>query len=241
MTVIYPQQTVEQIGMAGSKAAGEVPVLYLLHGLSDDDTIWGRRTSVERYAAELGIAIVMPQVHRSFYSNQVHGLRYWDYISEEVPKLVQSMFNVSTKREHTFVAGLSMGGYGAMKLGLRHPERFAAVGSFSGCLAMGQPGTVYDYMQVDFPLTFGPNGNASTPDDPLHLLQNADKSTLPKLMVTCGTEDFLWDENQQFIALAKQRGIDLELRLAPGEHNWEFWDADIQAFFKWIEPQLRSA
>lgn len=240
MTVIYPQQTSEQIGMAATKAA-EVPVLYLLHGLSDDDSIWGRRTSVERYVAELGIAVVMPQVHRSFYSNQKHGLRYWDYISEEIPALVQSMFNVSTKREHTFVAGLSMGGYGAMKLGLRHPERFAAVGSFSGCLAMGQPGTVYEYMTNDFPLTFGEQGNINTPDDTLHLIKTVDPSELPKLMVTCGTEDFLWDENQLFMKAAAERGIPLHTRIAAGGHDWSFWDADIQAFLNWIELPNRVA
>ena len=134
MTVILPQQTSGQIGMTGATAA-EIPVLYLLHGLSDDDTIWSRRTSIERYVAPLGLAVVMPQVHQSFYSDEVHGLPFWTFLTEELPALVSGFFHVSTRREDTFVAGLSMGGYGAMKWALRQPDRFAAAASLSGALA----------------------------------------------------------------------------------------------------------
>ena len=110
MTVLLPQRTTTQIGMTGATIEGPPPVLYLLHGLSDDDTIWLRRTSVERYVAPLGLAVVMPQVHRSFYSDEVYGRRYWTFVSEELPELVASWFRVSQRREDTFVAGLSMGG-----------------------------------------------------------------------------------------------------------------------------------
>src|SRR5436309_41301 len=81
MTVLLPQRTTTQIGMAGAARADGHPVLYLLHGLSDDDTTWLRRTSIERYVAPLGLAVVMPQVHRSFYSDEVHGGRYWTFLS----------------------------------------------------------------------------------------------------------------------------------------------------------------
>src|SRR4051812_22076552 len=137
MTVILPQPTSTQIGMTGD-AGDEAPaVLYLLHGLSDDDTIWLRRTSIERYAAPLGLAVVMPQVHRSFYTDEAYGGRYWTFVSEELPELVARFFRVSERREDTFVAGLSMGGYGALKLALRQPERFAAAASLSGALDVG--------------------------------------------------------------------------------------------------------
>ncbi len=88
MTVILPQETSTQIGMAGRHRDGPPPVLYLLHGLSDDDTIWLRRTSIERYVAPLGLAVVMPQVHRSFYADEAYGGRYWTFLSEELPSLV---------------------------------------------------------------------------------------------------------------------------------------------------------
>src|SRR6478752_8532516 len=116
MTVILPQSTSGQIGMTGTERDGPPPVLYLLHGLSDDDTTWLRRTSIERYVAPLGLAVVMPQVHRSFYTDEAYGGRFWTFVSEELPALVSELFRVSTAREDTFVAGLSMGGYGALKL-----------------------------------------------------------------------------------------------------------------------------
>src|SRR5215208_1166391 len=110
MTVILPQPTTTRIGTTGGAGDDPPPVLYLLHGLSDDDTIWLRRTSIERYVAPLGLAVVMPQVHRSFYTDQAYGGRYWTFLSEELPALVADWFRVSDRREDTFVAGLSMGG-----------------------------------------------------------------------------------------------------------------------------------
>ena len=121
--VILPQATTAQIGMVGERTAGDPPVLYLLHGLSDDDSIWLRRTSIERYAADYGIAVVMPRVERSFYQDMAHGEKYWTYLSQELPAIVAQLFRVSIRREDTFVAGLSMGGYGAMRLALAQPER----------------------------------------------------------------------------------------------------------------------
>ena len=128
--VILPQASVEK----GEK----LPVLYLLHGLSDDHTNWQRRTSIERYADPLGLAVVMPAVNRSFYANMAHGPRYWDFICEELPQLAQSFFPLSDKRADTFVAGLSMGGYGAFKVALSHPNRYAAAASLSGTVDVVQ-------------------------------------------------------------------------------------------------------
>ncbi len=123
--------------MAGAGTDAPPPVLYLLHGLSDDDTIWLRRTSIERYVAEFGLAVVMPQVHRSFYLDGEYTGAYWTFVAEELPALVAGFFRVSQAREDTFVAGLSMGGYGAMLHALRQPGRFAAAASLSGALDVG--------------------------------------------------------------------------------------------------------
>lgn len=109
MNVILPQATRSQIGLEGKQGTGPHPTLYLLHGLSDDDSTWLRRTSIERYVASLGLAVVMPQVHRSFYTNMEQGAAYWSFISEELPALARSFFPLSDKREDNFVAGLSMG------------------------------------------------------------------------------------------------------------------------------------
>ena len=121
VVVILPQPAPSQNGTTGCGGSHKHPTLYLLHGLSDDHTIWQRRTSIERYVSLLDLAVVMPAVHRSFYTDMAHGYRYWTFISEELPALARSFFPLSDAREDNFVAGLSMGGYGAFKLGLTHP------------------------------------------------------------------------------------------------------------------------
>src|SRR5687768_1122020 len=130
--VLVPQSSVKQIGLESGPARATYPTLYLLHGLSDDHTIWMRRTSIERYAAAKNIAVVMPAVGRSFYQNMASGPQYWTFLSEELPRLMRQFFPLSPAREDNFAAGLSMGGYGALRLGLAHPDRFAAAASLSG-------------------------------------------------------------------------------------------------------------
>lgn len=230
MTVLLPQRTVGQIGMAGTVREYGTPVLYLLHGLSDDDTIWLRRTSIERYVTDLGIAVVMPQVHRSFYTDMTNeGGRYWSFVADELPQLVADSFQVSTRREDTFVAGLSMGGYGAFKLALRRPDRFAAAGSLSGCLDVNRFGEVPGRSGVVTNI-WGARGSAGTEDDLLSLLAEADPSVLPTLWATCGTEDGLLGHQQTFVAKARERGIEVTADEQPGNHDWAFWDTHIQRF-----------
>src|SRR4051794_31374605 len=150
MTVLLPQAGEGQVGVTGARpdpAAG-FPVLYLLHGLSDDATGWLRYSSIERYAEEVGLAVVMPQVQRSFYADEVHGERYWTFLSEELPGIVGSFFNVSPRREDTFVAGLSMGGYGALKWALRQPHRVAAAASPSRGLDVVGPSPTRERPEV---------------------------------------------------------------------------------------------
>src|SRR3712207_1096864 len=131
LNVVLPQATESQIGVNASVTPGDLPLLYLLHGLSDDHSAWLRYTSIERYAAEAGVAVVMPAVGRSFYANEAQGHRYWDYVSDELPRIIGDFFRVSTRPQDTFVAGLSMGGYGAMRLALTFPDRFAAAATLS--------------------------------------------------------------------------------------------------------------
>src|SRR5512134_2529005 len=131
MHVLLPQRTMAD---TQRKRTPKFRTLYLLHGHSDDHTAWQRWTSIERYAEEVNLAVVMPAVHLSFYNDMAHGGKYWQFISEEVPTLVRESFSLSSRREDNFVAGLSMGGYGAFKLALTYPERFAAAASLSGAL-----------------------------------------------------------------------------------------------------------
>jgi len=180
----------------------------------------------------------MPQVHRSFYTDEVHGNRYWTFLSEELPALVGTFFRLSDRREDTFVAGLSMGGYGAFKWAMRQPGRFAAAASLSGALDVARrqrPGAPPEDPQL-MARIFGDRPVAGTSDDLLWLLDRVDVSSaaLPQLYVCCGTEDFLYDENLTFRDACKTRGVSLTADFSPGEHEWGYWDAKIQDVLAWL-------
>jgi S-formylglutathione hydrolase FrmB len=231
MTVILPQHTRTQIGMAGRAGDEPPPVLYLLHGLSDDDTIWLRRTSVERYVSPLGLAVIMPQVHRSFYHDQAYGGAYWTFLSQELPELVSQFFRLSDRPEDTFVAGLSMGGYGALRWALTFPERFAAAASFSG--AVNITGMRTSRVRPDDPKFYERIfGNEPVPDsaDLFKLVDAVDHDQCPPLYVSCGTEDGLIEDNRAFVELVEKAGLELRTSFVPGEHEWGLWDVEIQRF-----------
>jgi len=247
MTVLLPQRTTGQIGMTGQLAEGPPPVLYLLHGLSDDDTTWSRRTSIERYVAPLGLAVVMPQVHRSFYTDETYGGRYWTFVSEELPELVSSFFQVSERREDTFVAGLSMGGYGAFKLALRHPERFAAAACLSGAVHLSglRTGRTRPEDPRMFERVFGDQPVSGDESDLFWLLERAEPSQLPPLYLACGTEDVLYPDNQAYADACVRAGVDVTTSFGAGDHDWDYWDTTIQDVLAWLparhRPALRSS
>lgn len=229
--VILPQKTRAQIGMKGN-AADTYPTLYLLHGLSDDHTIWQRRTSIERYVSELGIAVVMPCVHRSWYTNSDAG-RYFSYIAKELPAICRDFFpKMSDKREETWIAGLSMGGYGAFKAALAHPKTFGAAASLSGAFLFC--GT--EPFSKEFSLFLGNKREGSENDLRYLADQLAEKGgPFPRLFQWCGTEDGLLDGNREFKAHLEALGYpDLTYSESEGNHSWPYWDAQIQNVIKWL-------
>ena len=210
------------------------PVLYLLHGLSDDQSGWLRRTSIERYALAYGLAVVMPCGGRSFYCNMTDGTRYWDYLSEELPAFVERTFHVATGRENTYVAGLSMGGYGAFKLALKHPERYAAAAALSGAF-------IADWLQRDRPELYAADFG-ETPvfrgsiHDPFVWATELVKSGQPKpaLFMAAGTDDWLYPQSVELHDHLEKLGFEVKWISAPGNHNWEFWDTHIQKVLDWL-------
>ena len=234
VNVIMPEPSMG-IGITAAKT-GELPkVLYLLHGYSDDHSIWMRRTSVERYAAQHNLAVIMPAVNHSFYANEVQGERYWDYVSEELPRAMHRFFRLSDKPEDTFVAGLSMGGYGAMKLALTYPERFGAAASFSGvadiCDFTNRPETrLTEYKRIFGPVDEIPGSH----HDLFHLMKKKPEK-VPKLYVSCGTADFLYHQHQKFVPALKECGWDVTHYEKPDTtHEWGFWDEEIKKFIPWM-------
>ncbi len=236
MTVILPQNTRRQIGMTGKAGAKKHPVLYLLHGMSDDHTIWLRRTSIERYAASLGLAVVMPAAARSYYTDMHFGLKYWTFISEELPALVESFFPISDKREDTFAAGLSMGGYGAFKLALSRPDKFAAAASLSGALDPHELSKTTPDRNLEHLTIFGDKSIHGTPNDLYHVSRQLAKSGAekPRLFQCCGTEDFLYQDNLKFKAHLESLSFDLTYEEGPGTHEWGYWDTHIQKVLSWL-------
>lgn len=222
-----------------------VPVLYLLHGLSDDHTMWMRQTCIEQLAKDYRLCIVMPAVNRSFYMDMVHGAKYDTFISEELPRVIETYFPVGKKREHRFAAGLSMGGYGAMKLGLGRPQRYAAVASFSGALEMEKvfanaaqktPSYMKEMENIygDEKALVSGKGNLSKLAE--KLAKTPEKA--PKIYVSCGTEDFLFEANESFIKRFG-KALDIQYVTEPGAHTWDFWNRHIGHVLAWLPLEKR--
>lgn len=218
-----------------AKKRAPLKVLYLFHGLSDDHTIWQRWTSIERHVAALDLLVVMPNVNRSFYTNMVHGARYWDFVSEELPAVTRAFFPVSQRRDDTFVAGLSMGGYGAFKLALSRPDAFAAAGSFSGALVIetrnDDPALARDWAAI-----FGGAELRGSEHDLIALARRAAVGDQrPRLYQWCGTEDFLYQDNLAFRDAVQPLELEHTYEEGPGDHSWGYWDAAIVRFLEWLK------
>jgi putative tributyrin esterase len=237
LTVILPQPKPTK-GISPRKAYRKHPTLYLLHGLSDDHTIWQRRTSIERYVEGWDLAVVMPEVHRSFYTDMANGYRYWTFLSQELPAIARSFFPLSEARKDNFVGGLSMGGYGAFKLALSYPDCYAAAVSLSGALdvVLGARDPDLEW-QAELKTIFGRVSRlAGSSNDLLHLAKKVAESDgeKPRLYQWCGWDDDLYPENISFRQRAQELGLDLTYEEGPGEHEWGAWDRQIQRVLEWL-------
>jgi S-formylglutathione hydrolase FrmB len=242
--VLLPQTAARQIGVtvAGESACDTFPTLWLLHGLSDDHTIWLRRTSIESYAAAKGLAVIMPAAGRSFYQDMAGGARYWTFLTEELPALCRRWFPLSTVREDNFVAGLSMGGYGALRMGLAKPERYAAAASLSGALDINrrlreagkEASRIPKAEWVDI---FGPGLNVEGTDADLWFLAQriaASPEPKPAVFLTCGTEDELLKDNRDFRQHLDSVHYTCTYEENAGTHEWGYWDRHIQRVLDWL-------
>ena len=233
--ILLPQNATTQIGMTAERGEKRLRTLWLLHGLSDDHTIWSRRTSIERYAADYGIAVVMPNGGRSWYTDMAHGERYYTFMTEELPAVCRSFFcGMSEAREDNYIAGLSMGGYGALKIALRNPSRYAAAAAFSGALDVASYERMFGRESYWADIFGDITQIAGSENDVYAVAERLDPAAAPRLYISCGTEDGLLAANRRMRDLLAARGIPCTYSERPGNHNWAFWDTEIQkalAFF----------
>jgi putative tributyrin esterase len=211
-------------------------VLYLLHGLSDDASAWQRYSSIETVANQYGLVVIMPSVGRSFYTDLPNGQQYFTYLMKELPQYLEDVFGLRPKKEDTLLAGLSMGGYGAIKAAFLYPERFYAVASFSGVVT-------FDFLKYrpddprneEFSYLFGDLTKLpGSMHDPMVWLQKAASNSieLPKLYVACGKQDDLYPINKIFHATCQQLGIPVDYLEEDGKHDWYFWDRQVKRFLE---------
>jgi S-formylglutathione hydrolase FrmB len=216
--------------------AGErrYPVLYLLHGYTDHYPAWISYTNVVEYARGYQEIIVMPEGDNGFYTNSAADpqLAWEDFLMLDLIPYVDGHYRTVATRQGRAIAGLSMGGYGAIKLGLKYPQMFAAAASLSGALAAA----VREKRPSDDPvlrkLIDGVFGGRDNPErarnDPFTLIKNLPPGEIPQLYVAIGSQDSLLQENRDFVRLLAELKIPYEYREVPGKHEWPLWDQQIQ-------------
>ena len=233
MTVILPEKT----------DLSQVPVVYLLHGLEDNCTGWARYTSVERYAREKNAALVMPEVQRSFYADMDRGLPYFTFIHDELPEICRGFFGFSAKREKNYLMGLSMGGYGAIRNGLKYHKTFSHIAGLSSGIMLedilnstNEP--VMPFMRRSYyESVFGDLSQLEGSDMDYKALickLKEEKADIPKIYLCCGTEDFLLKYNRDYRDFLTEKGVAVTYEEGPGAHEWDFWDTYIKKVMEWL-------
>ncbi len=217
-----------------TKSCEPKAVIYLLHGMTGNSQCWFSLTSAQRYASDNSIILVAPQAHNSFYADMATGEKYFTYITEELPAMLKSIFNIPTEREKTFVAGFSMGGYGAMLVGLSRPDLYAGCATFSGAVGVATMNREIDandpfikrymvpilgadlVMREELDLTLLAQKVAALPAD-----------ERPKILSTCGFEDFLYEGNVMFKTFMQALPLEFKYMEWTGDHEWGFWDKSL--------------
>ncbi len=226
-------------GADGPRAKPPFPVFYLLHGLSDDHTMWMRRSSIERYVENLPLIVVMPDGGRGFYVDAEQGFAYEKAIAGDLVSYVDRVFPTKAERGGRAIGGLSMGGYGALRLALGRPDLFCSANSHSGAVAFGhKPQSGTDAFSTEFRRVLGetPVGGKN---DLFAITQKAtDKSKLPAFRIDCGMDDFLIEDNRNFHSHLVNLNLKHEYEEFPGAHTWAYWDQHIQEALAFHRRQL---
>ena len=211
----------------------KMKTLYVMHGGSDDCSLYLRRTRIEEYASDHNLAVIFPEVRNSFYSNMLYGKNYFTYISQELPAVVQSIFPLSEKREDHYVLGNSMGSHGAFKWALNRPDFFAAAAGMSGAGDLVELG-FYDRMPDRIINSFGTveqYRNSMNDFKYLYHKHLTDGTKCPRFYACCGRQDSFYAGAKKFAVDANEAGFPILFEESDGGHDWGFWD-------KWLPVML---
>ena len=226
----------------------DLKTLYLLHGYGNNYTCWQSYTSIQRYAERYELTIIMADFGKSFYtnfSNVDNYFQYWDFASSEMIEISRNIFpNLSHKREDTFVAGISMGGFGAFKLALNCPEKFSYAGSLSGALDLQDLMSKFPDRKAEYSLLLDENMTIKKTQNDLEFVAekiNDLNLPKPKLYQYCGKNDFLYKQNLKFNHFMTQKGFDITYSEDDGTHSWDYWDKELERFLAWLplEKQVK--
>ncbi|MEG1427625.1 MAG: alpha/beta hydrolase family protein, partial [Oscillospiraceae bacterium] len=232
ITVVIPSVTIpESIGLTGDEPPRHTnphnfPVLYLLHGYGNNHATWTGYTNVELYAEERNIAVVMLSAENKFYIDHGNNDLFYEFIENELPDFITGMFPISQRPEDTFIAGLSMGGYGTLVHALGNPEKYRAFGSFSGAVKVN-PNSPFS----------GETGEIDPKNDPLDLAKrlSASGKPFPEMYIACGDQDMVIEANRTFVAELRAMGQTPTWDEVPGYgHEWRFWNLQVERFLDWI-------
>jgi putative tributyrin esterase len=216
------------------------PVLYLLHGLWGSENDWLAKTNVAEQVRALPLIVVMPQADDSWYVNAATRpeAKYEDYVLGDLVHEIEGRYRIEKTRDARFIAGLSMGGYGALKAGLKQPQQFAVVGAFSSTFDAAR-GVRLDIKTPA--IVFGPADSATRKEnDVLTLIGKSDPSSIPYVFVMTGLDDpTVLRDNRDFLNAAQLMKLRYEYHEVPGQHEWPFWERSLEAFLRVLKPRLK--
>lgn len=236
---------VDKFGLQAENAEQKpLKTLYLLHGIFGNYTDWVNGTRIQAWAEANDLAVIMPSGENRFYLNdEKSGELYGEFIGKELVEFTRKLFPLSDKREDTFIAGLSMGGYGAIRNGLKYAENFGCVIGLSAALVhdtwkdADNSAPIFTFRRNYYEAIFGEYDKVKGSDkDPKALLLKLKEEgrPVPKMYLCCGTEDGLVTANRDFRDFLNENGVDLTYVEGPGKHDWVFWDTYIKKVLDWL-------
>lgn len=251
LVVILPTDKMYLPGMPRREEGRPYKTLYLLHGVIGSCTDWLYGTRIQRYAEERDLAVVMPSGDNGMYLDQAVD-KYGQYVGRELVEFTRRTFPLSHKREDTFIGGLSMGGFGAMRNGLKYHETFGAIISLSGAFVLDEtiltpvehPKFPSDTMEYRHQIYGGDLEAALASDrNPKYLVETLAKAGIdfPEIYMACGSEDFLLDRNLAFRSVLLEHQVPHTFETGPGSHEWDFWDTYIKKALDWLPLEEAAA